>query len=358
MCGLYALPAQTGWVNRLDYNQEPNNQTIITKIIFVAFFCEGLESFDSTHQPREHSDVCFSMAENTGIEWTDHTFNPWEGCAKISPACENCYAVNLTARRHVIWGKNQERRRPIGTWKDPPKWNRKAEKLGVRYRIFCASLADIFELESDTLSPLDKWRKDVWKLIEETPNLDWLLLTKRIENVKSMVPWGNSWPENVWLGVTVENQKYADLRLPLLLEIPAKIRFISAEPLFSDFEIPKGIDWVISGGESGPDFRPCEIEHVRSIRDQCLALDIPFFFKQWSGNRPKKLGKEVDGREWQETPYTYEGLMKQFPAIEERKIYEYKGAEYIKVTNKVGFKDPESKRFQVGKRVGYFVAVK
>ncbi len=276
--------------------------------------------------------------ENSKISWTHHTFNPWEGCTKVSPACDNCYAERDRAirRKTVVWGAGQPRRRMKTTWNKPPRWNKQAEETGEKVKVFCASLADVFDGEK--VSDLDAWRKDLWKLIEDTPNLYWLLLTKRPQNVMRMVPdsWQDGFPEHVWMGTSTENQEWLDRRVPILLEIPATVRFLSCEPLLGplDFRnylrtsIPvtdpsldapdgavvngmervgetwerrEGINWIIAGGESGPGWRPMDMDWVRDIRDQCVAADVPFFLKQTSGNHPIKE-PVLDGRQWMECP--------------------------------------------------------
>ena len=242
--------------------------------------------------------------ENSSIEWTDHTFNPWIGCTQVSAACDQCYAMVLMDRRYhrVKWGAGQERiRTSKENWRKPRSWNRKAQKLGIRQRVFCASLADIFDGEMPEV--LNQWRSDLWKLIVETPFLDWLLLTKRPGNVMRMVPWENNWPQNIWIGTSVENAEWAERRLPILSEIPAAVRFVSAEPLLGDFFLDGyRIDWLIAGGESGFGFRSLNVEHVRSLRDQCSKAGIAFFFKQWGGTTPKVGGRDLDGRQWSEFP--------------------------------------------------------
>ena len=238
------------------------------------------------------------MAANSGIEWTHNTFNPWIGCTKISAGCANCYAATLMQDRYhrVKWGKG-EGRSLTKTWGDPVRWNREAASAGNRVRVFCASLADVFDAEVP-----DEWRERLWRLIEATPHLDWLLLTKRIENVTAMVPW-TEWPRHIWLGTTVENAEMAAKRLPVLANIPAAVRFVSAEPLLGDFDFgDTPIDWLIAGGESGDGFRAVNGDHVRSLRDQCVERGVAFFFKQWGGVRPKIAGKIIDGREWCEFP--------------------------------------------------------
>ena len=133
----------------------------------------------------------------------------------------------------------------------------------------------------------------MWGLIEATPQLDWLLLTKRPGNVSRMVPWGQDWPRNVWIGTSVENEDWADRRLPVLSELPATVRFVSAEPLLGDYDVGGyRVDWVIAGGESGHGCRPLDPEHFWSLRDQCQQLSIPFFFEQWGGRTPNQRGRE------------------------------------------------------------------
>lgn len=257
------------------------------------------------------------MAKNSKIEWTTHTFNPWWGCVKMSPACKHCYAESWAKRvGERVWGVKAPRRF-FGEkhWSEPLKWNKEAEKTGVRARVFCASMADVFEDRND----LNQWRDRLWELIEVTPFLDWLLLTKRPDLVLDKVPWERNWPQNVWLGTTVENQLWASRRLPELAKIPATVRFISAEPLLGMLDISDWktyIDWVITGGESGARARPSSPSWFRSLLNQCMEADIPFHFKQWGdwapgqginlakarsakaadGTTMIRLGKKVSGR--------------------------------------------------------------
>ena len=241
------------------------------------------------------------MAENSGIEWTHHTFNPWTGCTKVSPACDYCYAEAWSKRSgHVEWGPRGQRRR-TKTWGNPIKWDRDAGIAGVRFRVFCASLADVFD-NHRSIDP--EWRADLWKMIEQTPNLDWLLLTKRPQNVVKFAPfrwYDEGWPENVWIGTTVENQDEAYRRLDHLVGIPAKVRFLSCEPLLGSITLrawlPR-LHWVITGGESGANFRPADADWFRSLRDECNEFDVPFLFKQWEGKTQKIIkakGRELDG---------------------------------------------------------------
>ena len=256
------------------------------------------------------------MTENSKIEWTHHTFNPWVGCIKISPACDNCYAERWAKRAGDpdLW--NGQRRR-TKTWANPIKWNKDAGEKNIRYRVFCASLADVFDNQVPS-----EWRFDLWELIRKTPNLDWLLLTKRPQNIEKFLPddWftqpEGSGYQNVWLGTTVENQIEADRRISKLIEVPAVVHFLSVEPLLGPVQISEylfrrpderqkgtdwdhvGVNWVIAGGESGPSFRKANPDWFRSLRDQCETSSTPFLFKQWQGVTPKQikaLGRELDG---------------------------------------------------------------
>lgn len=240
------------------------------------------------------------MGEATGIAWTHHTFNAWLGCTRVSPACEHCYAETFAKRLGVEWGVKAERR-PIAeaTWKNPQRWNRKAEKEGKRHRVFCSSLADVFE-DRDDLNP---HRERLFKLIVETPWLDWQLLTKRPECVMRMVPesWRTRFPDNVWIGTTVEDQRRANERIPHLVDIPAKVHFLSCEPLLGeiDFRAVPGFNrvnqdltgwWIIVGGESGHGARPMHPKWARDILRQCASAGVPFFFKQWGEWAPRTIG--------------------------------------------------------------------
>ena len=227
------------------------------------------------------------MAKDSRIEWTHHTFNPWWGCVKVSPACAHCYAETWAHRLGAqLWGRDAPRRFfNDDHWKHPVRWNAEAERNSLRRRVFCASMADVFEARAE----LKPWRARLWPLIEQTPWLDWLLLTKRPQNVQRMVPWGDTWPGNVWLGTTAEDQRRADLRVPHLLESPARIRFISAEPLLGPLSITRwrGLDWVIAGGESGHHARPTDPGWIRSLRDECRDSGVAFHFKQWGHWAPE-----------------------------------------------------------------------
>lgn len=275
------------------------------------------------------------MSENSKIEWTDHTFNPWEGCQKVGPGCDHCYAETRNARfgggQAVNWGPGAPRRRTSpATWAMPRRWNAQADAFmaqhGRRQRVFCASLADVFDNAVDP-----QWRADLFTLIHQTPNLDWLLLTKRIGNVAPMLAelaHGNDHDlklldmmplPNVWIGATIVNQAEADRDIPKLLDLPARVRFLSMEPLLGpvnlerprpgpDLEqgggskicqpwlIQSGIHWVIVGGESGPGARPMHPDWARSLRDQCQVAGVPFLFKQWGEWRPISQMSEGEDR--------------------------------------------------------------
>ena len=250
------------------------------------------------------------MSENSKIEWTHHTFNPWWGCAKVSPGCDHCYAEVLGNRFGTPWGVDTPRR--VFTeahWRDPIKWNAKAGAAGSRQRVFCSSMADIFDKNSPPGA-----RERVWSLIKQTPHLDWLLLTKRIGNAARMLPqdWGEGYA-NAWLGISVVNQEEAARDIPKLLDTPARIRFLSMEPLLEHVDItpwlmPRAgdgarVDWIIVGGESGPKARAMQPEWVRSLRVQCAAAHTAFFFKQWGEFLPVgqpaamlRMGKKAAGR--------------------------------------------------------------
>jgi protein gp37 len=238
------------------------------------------------------------MAEISAISWTDATFNPWIGCTKISPACDRCYAARDNERRGWVsgWGSGVPRRR-TKTWGDPLKWNRKAAQTGYRPRVFCTSLADVFDNEVE-----QAWRDDLWQLLRETPNLRWILLTKRIGNAAKMLP--ADWPfQNAGLMSTLENQAVWDRDYPKLATLPAVWHGVSAEPLLSRIDIGDSRpDWIITGGESGPGFRPLDMDAVRSLRDQCARNGVTFHHKQNGGITGKVSGCLVDGVEHKHFP--------------------------------------------------------
>jgi protein gp37 len=296
------------------------------------------------------------VGEQTSIAWCHHTFNCWWGCSNVSPGCSRCYAHTWAKRTGFdLWGAKGERRTfPEKHWREPLAWNAAAQRAGERRRVFCASMADVFE-DHPALPPE---RAKLWPLIEATPWLDWLLLTKRIENVSGMVPWGESWPENVWIGTSVENQEWADERIPILLKVPAIVRFLSVEPMLgpvtlwqvdhdgpdSDCDVcgqedilkcyydrgaeghlktvyaadgePEdekwcrgilrpypSVDWVICGGESGAGARRMDPEWARSLRDTCVYEGVPFLFKQTGTVLAREWGlKDSKGEDMAEWP--------------------------------------------------------
>ena len=227
------------------------------------------------------------MAKNSRIEWTDHTINPWHGCRKVSPGCDNCY-MHRDKKRYgqdpskIVRAVDNTFNKPLH-WKDPAM-------------VFVCSWSDFF------IKNADPWRSDFWEVIRKTPHLTYQILTKRPQNIKGRLPddWGQGYP-HVWLGVTAENQAMADERIPILLQIPAAKRFVSVEPMLGPVDIrlylpnPSGslmitasgreyinrLDWVICGGETGPGSRPMHPDWARSLRDQCQGAGVPFLFKQW-----------------------------------------------------------------------------
>jgi protein gp37 len=235
---------------------------------------------------------------------------------KVSPACAHCYAETFSKRvGQKVWGIEAPRRF-FGPkhWKEPLAWDKSAQRDGVRRRVFCASMADVFEDRED----VKQARLDLFHTIEETSHLDWLLLTKRPENIRRLLPsWyrGKPWP-NVWLGTTVETQEYFESRVGELLMVPAVVHFLSIEPMLGpidlhldeialgfDHEALDGqIDWVIAGGESGAGCRVSDPQWIRQLRDQCVQNGVPFHFKQWGGFYAKANGCELDGRAWKEFP--------------------------------------------------------
>lgn len=258
------------------------------------------------------------MAENSGIAWTHHTHNEWLGCTPVSEACRECYAeVLVTGRMKLpVWGPKAPRHlTKESNRKKPERYNRVAGQKGIRERIFCSSLSDVFEDRED----LKPWRADLFRLIERTTNLDWLLLTKRADcmvRLAAEAGWKGHWPSHVWAGTTVESQKRAEERIPHLLSVPAKIHFLSMEPLLESVDISRwlvppypnfggmgggsamelqaqltweakydgkqGLSWVIVGGESGDydKVRPFNLDWARSLKAQCEKTRTPFFFKQ------------------------------------------------------------------------------
>jgi protein gp37 len=234
------------------------------------------------------------MAKNSGIEWTDHTFNPWWGCVRVSAGCVHCYAETFSKRTgNDVWGVDTPRRFfKDKHWDEPLKWNAQAEKAGKPAFVFCASMADWLEDREDLIEP----RARLCKLIEDTPWLTWLLLTKRIENIWKLAPehWtepGGA-PKNAWFGVTTEDQESYDKRIVELLSVRAFSDapiWLSIEPQIGPIDL-RGInvDWAIVGGESGYGARVWEERWGRSLLQQCRELGIKFFLKQLGGFPDKK----------------------------------------------------------------------
>lgn len=240
------------------------------------------------------------MAETTLIAWTDHTFNPWMGCTKVSEGCRNCYAETLTRNRMglTLWGPLAGRQITKGPWANVGKWQREAA-AGVpgilgrgQHLVFTGSLCDWAEDRPDLLEP----RARMWDVIRSSPNLWFQMLTKRPQNIRRFLPddWGDGY-QNVWLGTSVEDMRVA-ARADILRDIPAVVRFLSYEPALgplNDLDL-RGIDWVIFGGESGPGFRQADLQWARDMRANCEERGVAFFFKQSSAFHTER-GIELDG---------------------------------------------------------------
>lgn len=231
------------------------------------------------------------MAANSHISWTNHTWNPWTGCHKVSAGCRNCYMFRDQARY---------RRDPLAvtrtanaTWRKPYSWSRQAS--GQPAMVFVCSWSDFLHPQAD------QWRNDAWRVIRETPTLVYQILTKRPERILGNLP--DDWPlPNVWLGVSIENNEHVD-RADYLRATPATVRFVSYEPALGPLDglDLAGIDWLIYGGESGPDRRPDNPQWARDIRDRCRNAGTAFFYKQASGPRPGMFD-QLDGGRIQEYP--------------------------------------------------------
>lgn len=229
------------------------------------------------------------MAKNSAINWTDHTANFWWGCFKVSDGCKNCYAESLSKRYgKSIWGPPATTSRELkkAVWQDILKWDAEARAEGIRRRVFVSSMSDF--LEDHPM--VDEWRLEAMKIIEKLEWLDILILTKRPENIHLVSRWVPGWPAHVWMGTTVENQQAADTRIDYLLDIPARIHFLSVEPMlekiYMGWFIDTDIDWVICGGESGAKARPFDWDWARDLRDQCKASGVAFWMKQGGGRIP------------------------------------------------------------------------
>lgn len=225
------------------------------------------------------------MGEKTGISWTHHTWSPWWGCTKVDPCCERCYAEAFDKRvGGAHWGPGRPRRELSGAhWREPIRWNREARDAGERRRVF-PSMCDPFDLEAPARA-----RFGMWELIHETPYLDWLLLTKRPQNIPTMLPalWGDGW-RNVWLGVSIGHPGALPF-LDALRAVPAAVRWISAEPLIAPWVTSlKGIDLVVVGGESGPRPRPMDVAWARALLGQARLDGVAVWMKQLGGHPDRR----------------------------------------------------------------------
>ena len=223
------------------------------------------------------------MGSKTGIAWTDMTFNPWWGCTKVSPACDNCYAATVARNRKLeVWGSKTPRQQTSQNNRQKPlAWERKAVREGCRYKVFTLSMGDVMDGEV----PL-AWREELWTLINQTPHLDWQLLTKRPENYHRFLPEKFT-HNNVWLGTTAENQQYFDLRWPAMMRLkehfPGAPLWISYEPALGPLSVASQVikpDWIIFGGESGSGARSTDVNWARSLREECQRYGLAFFMKQ------------------------------------------------------------------------------
>ena len=247
------------------------------------------------------------MGKNSKIDWCDHTWNPWHGCRKVSAGCQNCYMYRDKKR----FGSDPEKviRATVPTFTLPLR-------IKEPSRIFVCSWSDFF------IEDADEWRDEAWEIMHRRPDLTFLILTKRPENISSRLTYG--WPlPNVWLGVTAENQEMADKRIPILLQIPAVVRFVSVEPMLgemsfrwgggidyssrkvsNEYDALRTLDWVIVGGESGPNARKMQPEWAAEIKRQCKAAGVPFFMKQMSGKDKKNRHAIPDYLNVREFPNT------------------------------------------------------
>lgn len=255
------------------------------------------------------------MGQDSAISWTDHSFAPWLGCSHAGPGCAHCYAEALDKRGGgAHWGPGQARRRTVAAnWQQPRRWAKAACIAGAPARVFANHLGDVFDNEVP-----DEWRADFWALVRETPALEWLLLTKRIGNARRMLPadWGAGGYPNCRLGITVCNQEEADRDVPKLLATPAASRFLSVEPILGPVDIQQylispdgfvchrgggepyhvddgglGLDWVIVGGESGGQRRPCQVAWFTALAEQTQAWGWPLFVKQDAALHPGQQGR-------------------------------------------------------------------
>jgi protein gp37 len=266
------------------------------------------------------------MSSNSGIQWTDHTFNPWWGCEKVAQGCKFCYAEGVAERFYgrEIWGPSHKTERKIASekvWNDPMRWQKQAAREGRRFKVFCLSMGDCLEDHPQLVEP----RKRLVGIIEATPNLDWQLLTKRPEN-HEMFRWGDDWPANVWFGASAANDNEWAIIEQQLRYVPARIVFASLEPLIGRIKPYWGdggrfrIDWIIVGGESGRSARVCRIDWIIEIVKWCSDLRVPCFVKQFGSHPQFADGKDMffnDAKGGDETEWLPEwGLVRQFPKSE------------------------------------------
>jgi protein gp37 len=234
------------------------------------------------------------MADRSAIEWTEATWNPVTGCTKVSPGCAHCYAETFAERWRGLPGHPYEQGFDLRFWPDrleqPLRWKRPRT-------IFVNSMSDLFHEDIP-----DDYVEDIFRVMGEAHWHIFQILTKRHERLAELAP-RLTWHPNIWMGVTIENRRFVH-RADYLREVPAAVRFISAEPLLGPLEglDLSEIDWLIAGGESGYRHRPVRVEWLRELRDRCLAEKVAFFFKQWGGVRAKTGGRLLDGRTWDQMP--------------------------------------------------------
>jgi len=234
------------------------------------------------------------MAQATSIEWTEATWNPVTGCTKVSPGCKHCYAERMAKRLRAMGQPRYANGFRVALQEDlveqPLAWR-------APRRIFVTSMSDLFHGDVP-----EAFIRRMFRTMEEAHRHQFQILTKRPERLRALAP-GLPWPDNVWMGVSVESEDYL-WRIDHLVEVPAAVRFLSLEPLLGPLPSLSltGIHWAIVGGESGPGARPMDPEWVREIRARCLEEGVPFFFKQWGGTRKSRTGRELDGRTWDQLP--------------------------------------------------------
>jgi protein gp37 len=239
----------------------------------------------------------------TAIEWAHHAFAPWIGCTQLSEACDHCYAIVWAHRFHYVEWNGPPRRTAASNWQKPIAWNRQAFLTGKPCRVFCSELSDVFDNQVPT-----EWRDDLWRLIARCPNLTWMLLTKRPQNIPKMLPPDWPWP-HVWLGTTAETQRWWDHRTALLRAMPVPVHFVSVEPMLEPIDIDPAFDieWVICGAEhaAASKARAMELAWARSLRDQCRAAGIAFFMKQiCKAGHPVPLGHWPEDLQVRQFPIT------------------------------------------------------